>query len=179
MTKTLKVLFVVLTLLAVGGWFYPLSSIVHEQPVTYSSTTGTTFNTAKVAAIVFTPATAAATSTSIYNGDASDRKIQSFFADCSGMGTSFAAYSGAGLVSGGLIFSYATTSTANPNTPQTANAISISVATTTPDSYNITGAATTTPTGLQRVWAAGSYATFSSNATNTASCVVGVNYLAS
>lgn len=179
MTKTLKVLLVVLALVAVGGYYFPGSQIVHDQSVTYGSTTGTTFNTAKVAAVVFTPATGSATSTSILNTDASDRKIQSFFYDCSGVGTSLTAYTGAGLTSGGLIFSYATTSTANPNTPQTTNAINLTVATSTPDSYNIIGAATTTPTALQRVWATGSYATFSSNATNTASCVVGVNYIAS
>lgn len=182
MNNILKTLGGVLVILAIAGAYsYPESKTIPlvEQGETLGLSTGTTFNTMKLASIVFTPATGSATSTSILNTDSSDRKIQNFFYDCSSVGTSFTAYTGGGLVSDGVIFSFATTSTAAPATPQTTNAINLRVATTTPDSYNTIGTATTTPTALQRVWAAGSYGTISSNATNTASCVVGVTYFAS
>lgn len=150
-------------------------SVFFKADQALGSSTGTTFNSAKVATIVFAPATASATSTSVYNSDASDRKIESFVTDCSGVGTSFTAYTGAGLAA--LTFSAATSSTAAPAINTNTNVFNLAVGTTTPDSYNIIGNATTTP-ALNRVWAAGSYLNIYSNATNTASCIVGVNYLA-
>lgn len=148
-------------------------SVFFRTTTAFGSATGTTFNDSKVATIVFTPGTSA-TSTSILNTDASDRKIESFKYDCSGVGTSLTAYTGAGLAS--LVFTAATSSTASPAVNNNTNTIPLTVSTSTVDSFNTVGGATTTP-ALNRVWAAGSYMNFYSNATNTASCIIGVSYL--
>ncbi len=161
--------------IAVGAYIYP----EQKQTSSYaSSSVGTTFNSAKIAAITWSPSTGA-TSTAILNSDSSDRKIESFVADCSNMGVSQTPLTGTGLLSNGLVFSMATTSTNAPAVVSNANILSLPIATTSLDVYNIVGTGTSTPNGLVRVWAAGSYLTFWSNATNTASCVVGVHYLAS
>ena len=123
------------------------------------------------------PATSAASSTAILNSDASDRKIESFVADCSGVGTSLAYLTGTGLTSTGWNVNMATSSTGAQLT--NASALTMFIPTTTPDAFNSIGAGTTTPSAAQRVWAAGSYLVFTFNATNTASCVIGVHYLAS
>lgn len=178
MTKTLKIVLLVLAIVAVGGYFYPLSiQRTITQVQNYGSSAGTSFNTAKFAGVVFGLSSSSATTTSIYNTDSFDRKIQSFVADCSGVGTSLTAYTGAGLSQ--LVFTAATTSTAAPNTITNTNTMALPIATSTVDSYNSVGSATTTPTALSRVWKTGTYWTISSNATNTAACTVGVNYIGS
>lgn len=156
--------------IACFGLSYPHQSAVVGSPV------GATFNNAKFAGIVFAPATGSATTTSILNTDGSDRKIEDFTVDCSGVGTSLTAYTGTGL--SGLSFTAATTSTASPVTVSNTNSLVMPVATATVDVFNQTGTATSTP-ALSRVWASGSYMTFVSNATNTAVCTVGVDYLGS
>ncbi len=164
-------------LLGVAGLFFPKSV---SQTVTQlvGSPTGSTFNTAKVAAINMTLATAAATSTSVYNGDSSDRVILDLFASCSGVGTSLTAYTGAGLAS--LTISAATTSTSAPanvtNASLVFGASGTTIATSTPDAYSANTTFTAGP--FLRRWAAGSYLTFFTNATNTAACNVGAHYLA-
>lgn len=141
------------------------------------SAAGTTFNTAKVATTVMIPAApgATATTSSILNSDASDRKIESFKIDCSNVGTSLT-NTGAGIATWQV--SFATSSTATPAVNPNVNAVALVIATSTPDSFNVLATATSTP-AVNRVWAAGSYLTIGFNATNTASCVAGVSYLGS
>ncbi len=154
-----------------GGYFFPS---VAQAPQEVGSSTGTTFGTAKIATVVMAPATAAASSTSILNPDASDRKIESFVVDCSGVGSSLSYLAGLGIASWTVTFATSSTGAQVANT----NGTTLNLSTSTVDLYNILGNATTTP-ALNRVWAAGSYLVPTFNATNTASCVVGVNYLAS
>lgn len=146
-----------------------------QTSIFVGSAVGTTFNTAKVAAINFSPATGTATTTSILNGDASDRIITDSFAECNTLGSSFTAYTGAALAN--LIFTAATTSTSAPaSVTNTQLALNVNISTTT---TNIAYVATSTFTNIQpRIWATGTYLTFVSNATNTAACNVGVHYLA-
>lgn len=155
--------------------FSPFGKQVIQQIA--GSPVGSTFNTAKVAASVMAPATASATSTSLLNSDASDRYILDVFANCASVGTSQTYLTGAGLTTAGWLL-IVSTSSASTQTAPNANAWGLSIATTTPNSFNITGAATTTP-AINRVWATGSYLQFTFNATNTASCIPGVHYLAS
>lgn len=115
-----------------------------------------------------------ATTTSIQNTDSQDRIIITTEAFCSGLGTSQTAYTGAGLAA--LTFQAATTSTAAPaslggNTNYLMNS---TIATSTSESYT----STSTPVIPDaRRWAAGSWVTFSTNATNTGSCIVDVKYV--
>lgn len=155
---------------------------VINQAAAVGSPTGTTFNTAKFAGINFSLATA--TSTSIVNGDASDRYIMSLELACSGVGTSQTAYTGAGLAS--LTFKGATTTgvangTAVNVTVTTSLAFSTTIATSS--GGGIATQASSTPSlgaiPAFQVWAAGSSLVLFTNATNTAACTGGVRYLAS
>ena len=143
------------------------------------STVGTTFNTAKVAEVIMSPTSAVATTTSIFNGDASDRIIDNAFVACNpGVGTVFA-QTGAGVSA--FTWTAATTST---NAPATLGsnaagnyALNVNLATsTTNDSYIATSTYTNV---IARRWAAGSYLTFSTNATSSTAglnCQAGVYY---
>lgn len=143
------------------------------------SPVGTTFNTAKIAATEWSIFSASATTTSLYNGDATDRYISSEFSFCTGLGTSQTAYTGTGLAA--LTFTAATTSTSAPAVLSAVNTNYIfnsTIATSTAVGF----VASTTEgvlSGYSRVWPSASYLTFSTNATNTAQCLVGVHYLAS
>lgn len=174
MNKSIIVIALLLALVVgvIGGHsFWPQSQIATVQaPV------GSTFNTAKIASIVFNPQTGTATSTSILNTDADDRIIQSSFFYCDTIGTSRTAYTGTGLAV--FTFTAATTSTSAPGTITNTNLVmSNTMATATTPLYNASSTIGTADFG--RIWATGSYLSFASNATNTASCVIGVNYLAS
>lgn len=172
MNKITLIALVVVAAVAVGAYFFPRA--VHSV-FGASSPVGTTFNTAKVAEINFSPATGSATSTSILNVDASDRIVTNSFATCAGLGTSFTAYTGTAL--GALIFQAATTSTAAPTTlPSTNYVFNAVIATTTPTDAYVASSSYASVT-YQR-WPAGTYMTWTSNATNTAACSVGVNYIA-
>jgi len=169
--KTTKVIFLVVVILAIcGAYLYP-----QTKEFLGVSPTGSTFNSAKVAAIVFAPATGSATSTSILNSDANDRYVTDSFSYCQSVGTSFTAYTGTGLTE--LRFKGATTSTASPAAVSNTNfALNVIVATSSVYSANATS---TFVAAVNQVWPSGSYMTFTSNATNTAICTVGVNYVAS
>lgn len=142
------------------------------------SATGSTFNSAKVAMI--NASFASATSSGVYNSDASDRIITDATWSCTGVGTSQTAYTGAGLAT--WTISMATSSTAsgssflNANTNyvvttvQATSAAEVYIASTTP---GLTGSV------FVRRWAAGTYLNIFTNATNTAACTIGVKYLAS
>lgn len=142
---------------------------------------GATFNTARVATIEWSLAGPTSTSTSVFNSDATDREIESVKVICSGMGTSLTPLTGAGLVS--LQFKAATTSTQAPAIISNTNTLLTNavISTTTPDMYISTstpGLSGSSNSDYVRVWASGSYLSFSTNATNTAQCLVGVAYLA-
>ncbi len=158
--------------------------VLHFAPSKVMQATGTpvgsTFNTAKVAMInwtfaAVTGANGVATTTSVFNGDSSDRIIQAVQFDCSAVGTSNTAYTGAGLRS--LILKAATTSTSAPNIVSNTNVVfSSDIATTSADVYLATTTPGLTGTVPFRRWASGSYLSFFSNATNTAACTIGVTY---
>lgn len=146
-----------------------------------STSNSTTFSSAKIAEVGFSPATGSATSTSILNTDSNDRIVTGSFFYCNNLGTSYTAYTGAGLTSLGVLFKAATTSTAAPATVSNVNLVLSATVATTSAGSSVYVASTTTPfpNDVGRLWASGSYMTFFSNATNTATCVVGVQYLAS
>lgn len=156
--------------LAIG---YVATELLNNEVSIAGSAVGTTFNTARVAQINFSPATASATSTSILNTDESDRYVgNNVFAYCGSVGTSQTALTGTGLAS--LTFKAATTSTANPAIVTNTNlAVNLTISTSTVDSYTASSTF-----GYSR-WKSGSYLTFFANATNTAVCTVGVYYLPS
>jgi len=146
-----------------------------EAPIT-GSAVGTTFNSAKVAQINFSPATGSATTTSILNTDDSNRWVKRSFAFCTGVGTSYTAYTGAGLAA--LTFKVATTSTAAPALVTNTNyASDMTIATSS--TFSAVSSSTINASAVANVWASGSYLTFIANATNTAACTVGVEYAGS
>jgi len=151
--------------------------LLSKKPVSSGSAgVGATFNSAKIAEINMTPSTGTATSTSIYNGDDDDRIVTDAFASCSGIGTSYTAYTGTGLTSAGLLLKAATTTTSAPASVTNTNlAMSISIATTTPSDMYV--ATSTYGTAYWQRWGAGTYMTFFTNATNTAACSIGVHYI--
>jgi len=170
--KNLTIAVFIIGLIAIGAYFYPKVN----QMMKTGSAVGTTFNSAKVAAINMTISTGTATSSSLYNSDGSDRYIIDAFSVCSGVATSYTAYTGTGLAS--LNWKMATTSTSAPailtNTNYVAN---MNMATTT----SVAMASSTVgdlATG-NRTWAAGTYLTIQPNATNTAACTAGVHYIGS
>ena len=151
----------------------------HGSPeqIAAGSPTGTVFNSAKIAMVNWVMSTGA-TSTSVYNGDASDRYIQGFNYGCSGVGSSFTPLTGAGIAN--FSVSAATTSTNAPATIANTNFVLNTVfATSTPDQYVGSSTPGLTGNAFVRRWAAGSYLTIFSSATNTAACTIGVDYFPS
>lgn len=177
-SKIIKIVGAIVVLAAiVGGYSYPHITQLGGA----SSSAGASFNTAKIATIEFSLATANSTSTSILNTDGSDRIIESVKYSCPSLGTSFTGWTGAGLTN--LLFNAGTTSTSGAQVTSGRLLINAVISTTT---QPITYLSSTTPgiSGVSgndwvRVWNSGSYFTVTSNATNTATCLVGVSYLAS
>lgn len=172
---------ILLGVLAFFG-FTPFGKQVVTQFV--GSPAGTTFSTAKFAGVAVSLAAIGAngTSTSILNGDASDRFVSGWRLGCEGLGTS-RTVSGVGLAN--LLLTIGTTTGSSPTAPSTFAAVANNyiVPTTTGNlilaipsvaSSTIGGTATTTNA---TVWPSGSYMTFTFNATNTAACTVGVDYV--
>lgn len=151
------------------------------------SSAGASFNTARFAGVVANLSTAGAnaTSSSVYNGDSSDRYITAIRLGCNGVGTSKTAYTGTGLSA--LTVSVATSSTAAPATNGNTNlvgglAVTIGTSTANFVEASSTSASTVPNVGsnsVANIWAAGSYLTFTTNATNTAACTFGVDYIGS
>lgn len=143
---------------------------------------GTTFNTAKVAEITMNPSStsagATATTSSILNTDATDRVITDSFVSCNGTGVSS---TGQPTVNT-WVWNMATTSASAPANAATLNtnlAGSLVVSTSSADIYAASSTSFSVGGDYIRRWAAGSYLTIFTNATNTATCQVGVHYLAS
>lgn len=162
-----------------GGYKFLFSST--QTQVSIGSPAGTSFNTAKIAAIAVNLANTGAngTTTSLSNADASDRYVTSVEMGCEGVGTSQTAYSGTGLAN--LTLTVGTTSTSAPAAfPAGFNkvgGVSYNISTSTPNMLlsSTTGGVSTTSI----IWGAGTNMTFFMNATNTALCSVGVKYIAS
>jgi hypothetical protein len=149
------------------------------KPDTYivgNSPVGTEFGTAKLASINWSLASASATTTSLYNNDRNDRVITDSFLACDTVGTSQTAYTGAGLAA--LTLKAATTTTAAPAIVSNTN-LALNVSAVATSSVNVYVASSTEPAAtMNRIWPAGSYLSFFTNATNTAQCITGVHYLA-
>lgn len=154
--------------------FSPFGKEVIQQ--TFGSPVGTTFNSAKIVSVEISPATQAATSSSILNTDASARWIADFgFAGCTGAGTSQTLLTGTGLAN--LVLQAATTSVPNQGLLGNTNyAMNMNVSTS---SAVYTASATSSLPSQAGYWAPGTYMTFSFNATNTAACIVELDYIAS
>lgn len=154
-----------------GAYLFP-----HAVPSFGNAAAGSTFSSAKVAAININPQNRTSTSTSIYNGDASDRIITDAFVTCTGLTNMFGA-TDAGVIN--FQWGAATSSVAAPTNSILNNALSamnITVATSSADGYTAT---TTYTSAFARRWAAGSHLIFQTNATSSsASCQAGVHYLA-
>lgn len=164
---------------AIGRFTFKNEVLAGASPV------GSTFTTAKFAAV--TASFLTSTSTSVLNTDANDRVILSLKYGCTGVGSSFTQVTGVPLTSAGLTLKAATTSTIAPFAPlsvaNTNLAISTTIATSSAQSGVLTFAsstqALTNPLSYNQLWLAGSYLTFFTNATNTAACTIGVEYLPS
>lgn len=114
----------------------------------------------------------------MYNNSGQDFAIRATDITCQGLGTSLTAYTGAGLTN--LVFKMATSSTNNVtnnvadiNTNYSAN---MTVSTTTITTYQATSTDGVIQ-GTSKVWPNGTYLIASSNATNTASCAIGVSVM--
>lgn len=165
---------VVVAAIAIGAYFYP-QIVAFGTP----STAGSSFSSAKFAGITaaLSAPGANATSSSVLNTDATDRYVTGFRLGCQGIGTSKTAYTGAGLAA--LNVSVGTSSTAAPATlaPFVYVAQNFTIPTTTPDNAVATSSGATSPLGEAALWRSGEYMTFATNATNTAACTFGVDYL--
>lgn len=166
-TSLLAALVVIAAIAIIGGYYYPNTQQTQQ---TAGSAAGTTFGTAKVAAINFAPATSAASSTSILNSDVGNRYITDTFMDCLGAnGQGFQTIQGATTSVSSLGLQGSTNYFASTSATTTAAANNMYVSTSTEGAL---GAET-------RVWGAGTYITFVVSGTNTGACTIGVHYLQS
>ncbi len=154
--------------------FAPVQTVTNTV-TTAGSSAGVTFNTAKTAGIVWAPVSNSASSTSVYNGDSSDRIITSAHYDCTG-----AAFT-AGNSIAYVRFTAATTSGSSQGLNGNSNfVLDTNVGSSTLEVFVSSTTPGLTGTAAFRRWKSGSYLTFNTNATSTGeSCIVGVNYLAS
>jgi len=174
MKTTLTVVGIVLAA-AIGVAAY-LHADALKSFVSFGSAAGSSFNSAKVAAININPRSITSTSTSLYNSDASDRIVTDAFVTCSGLTNMFGATS-AGL---STYQWYAATSSVPAPTASVANvplaAMNTTVATSSDNGYTAT---TTYTNAFARRWNSGTYMIFQTNGTSSAAtCQAGVHYLA-
>lgn len=155
--------------LAIGYTLAPRTELVQGI-----SSPGATGSTAKLYTITFSPSTG--TSTSLLNTDGTDRAVTSTVAYCTGIGSSFSGFAGAGLANLTLKSSTSTSATVTAATLANINYMyNASVSTSSPW---LSIASSTIGGGLgdvTRVWPTGTYINFEFNATNTASCTLGVS----
>lgn len=157
--------------------FFGFSPFLKTVVESFGTTSGTG-TTQHLATFAFNPTVAAATSSSIQNTDAQDRVVTSADVACSGTGTSKTAYTGTGLAN--LTVQIATTSASAPAALGNTNyVLNVNISTSTTDTYVATSSTNVvnSATGNAIRWPASSYMTISSNATNTAACVVGIRYM--
>jgi hypothetical protein len=169
----------VLVVALVGGLYLRAQVTAPQKQLAGASPAGSSFSNAKFAGKAVAPATAGenATSTSILNTDANDRIVTVIRAGCQNIGTSRTAYTGAGLSA--FTLSVGTSSTA---APAAIPSVLVGGGAVTIGTSTVQYAVASSTSGSEKnyvVWPANSYMTFWFNATNTAACTVGVDYLAS
>ena len=176
MNNTLKIVLgvVVLGVITYLGMSYPKSV---TSVISLGSNSGTNTDAKQVEAVAWDLSTGTSTSVLI----PSNMTASQFQLSCTGVGTSQTAYTGTGLAS--VTIKLATTSTSySSNTPTSNTLVSntnLAVSTTLATSSAITTIASTTQavggaSGVSQLLLGGSYATFFTNATNTAVCNIGV-----
>lgn len=175
MNTSIKTIFVVLGItfvIACFGLNYPHQSIVAGSPV------GSTFNDSKQVAVNISPLTSDATSTSILNTDGSARWVADFgFVGCTGIGSSFTYPNNTGTGLANLLVQAATTSASGIALGGNTN-LFLNMTVPTSSALYIQNSTSTVPVQAG-YWAAGSYLTFTFNATSTGACVVEVDYVPS
>lgn len=177
MKNSTKVILITAIVLVMAVVAY-MADHLNSGNVATISPAGTIGTSGKYYSQTMSLATAAGTTTSMFNNSGYDFAIRATDVMCQVVGTSKTAYTGAGLAS--LVVRTATSST---------NAITLNVAdvntnyaavdtigTSTPDSYNATSTEGII-TGTSRIWPNQTYLLISSNATNTAACAVGVSVM--
>lgn len=169
--KALSLGLIVVGIVAILGLRFPHAELQNAT----AAPAGSTFGTQKQGSISFIPSSTTATSTSILNSDSTDRFLTIEQSACQGVGTSFTSVSA-------LTLKAATTSTASPGVVTNTNlAESITIATSS--TYFVSATSTNSSIGQSAiglgslVWPAGSYLTFWVNATNSAVCTVGFQYV--
>jgi hypothetical protein len=141
----------------------------------FGSAAGTTYNDAKVAAIVWNPQSNAASSTSILNSDAGTRYITDSFIVCNNFGTSPATNNASAVT----VQIATTTTSANGLQGNTNYAGNFTFSTSTLVAYTATSTEGVI-TGTSRAWPTSTYLTFNMSATSTAgTCTVGAHYVGS
>lgn len=171
-----KIIISLVLAVVVGGAIYGAYQYPKQSTVAGSSV-GSTFNASKQIAVDMAPLTAAATSTSILNTDGSARWVADFgFAGCTGAGSSNT-YPDTGTGLANLLIQAATTSVPNLGLQGNTNyALNMTVSTS---SAVYTASASSTNPAQAGYWAPNTYMTFTFNATNTAACVIELDYIPS
>lgn len=166
----------------VVGWFMPFQAAMQLS----TTPQGGTFNTAKFYGVAVNLAApgANATSSSIQNTTGNDLYVTAIKAGCENVGTSQTAYTGAGLSK--LLMTAATSSTAAPATNSNTNTVGSTAMTIGTSTAQFAEASSTASNGttpgsslINNIWLAGSWMTFTTNATNTAQCTFGVDAFSS
>ena len=173
---------IVVALVAIGGYLYPKTQV----RVGAVSSSGAYTNVTSLSQSTLQPLTLTSTSTSILNNGASDRIVESIYAECSGTGL------GAGATGAGTateILHIATSTLANSTLDNNVNYLfngTFSTTTTYSFMASSTGSIQTTsavgtitsPTGAF-VWPTNSYLNFAVNATNTDVCSFSASWIPS
>lgn len=179
MTNQNIIIAVVAAVLIFGAGFYVAklgSSTTQLAGTTPSGGTTSTSHFYSIAVNLVAPG-ANATTSSILNSSANDYYITSMDVGCEGIGYSRGP-AGSGYAS--LVVTAATSSTANPVINSNTNGAGIvTIATSTPTFVEASSTASTGSSFTNYIWAAGSYLTFTTNATNTALCTFGVKAFSS
>ncbi len=173
MNKSTLIGLLVVLAVAIGAYYYPQSTSVGASA---QGSTGQSASQYNVYGVNLAAAGANATSSSVYNGSGQDLYITAIKAGCETVGTSRTAYTGAGLAA--LTVSVATSSAAHPASNSNTNIVgggAFTLATSTAQFAFSTSTALGGSSSIYNVWAAGSYMTFTVNATNTAVCTFGVD----
>lgn len=179
----------------IGGYFFPKYKVGSGAVAGTNSGAGVTNSSAKLYTTTFSPSSPSATSTTLTNTDATDRIIISGIVTCVNATTSYTAYTGSGLAK--WLIQIATTSGSITGALADVNS-NYAMNITVPTSTNVSGAnanpgvaspqlgntySASSTEGIlpytSRIWPTGVGLTVSSNATNTASCTVGVNTISS
>lgn len=163
-----------------GAYLYPASTTVFVQGTSPQGSTGRTSTQANIYGVNLANPGANATSSSILNSSSNDYYITSLKVGCEGVGTSKTAYSGAALAA--LTLKVATSATAAIATNGNTNVVgggAITIGTSTPNFVLSTTTASGGNNNVYNIWGAGTYLTFTFNATNTAVCTVAGDYTTS